>query len=361
MPHGPRSSGGQQLSSGTLRPKEVVVDNTGFSRSTNATLGRLVHAVIGLAVLAAPLDGQAPPPLLGEVTAARIVRADRALVLDATEGRVHLVDGQGRAIAGFGRSGSGPREFRAPERLERYDARTFAVIDRANGRLTLLRVELDSIRFAGEIVLSPDLYGFCRAGTTVMGAVRGDAGFHRVTVLDDALQPLRAFGSARADQPPPVRRRVAESRLGCPNSREVIAAEYLGPLVSSYAIGGQERWQTMLPNHRSIRIEASDGGTRFTYPRTGHHSTLEVVPLDSTRVAISLAITYRGPVRDTATERGTVFELDLRTGRVLSERTSPARLRDAFGALRLYDYEDPEPRIVIEGVGPSPRSPVKNR
>jgi hypothetical protein len=335
--------------------------NAGHGRARTAKSRSFARVLICMLALSARVDGQAPPPLLGEVTAARIVRADRALVLDATEGRVHLVDAQGRAIAEFGRSGSGPREFRAPERLERYDARTFAVIDRANGRLTLLRVESDSIRFAGEIVLSPDLYGFCRAGTTLMGAVRGDAGFHRVTVLGDALQPLRAFGSARADQPPPVRRRFAESRLGCPNSREVIAAEYLGPLVSSYAIGGQEQWQTMLPNHRSIRIEASDGGTRFTYPRTGHHSTLEVVPLDSTRVAISLAITYRGPARDTATERGTVFELDLRKGRVLSERTSPARLRDAFGALRLYDYEDPEPRIVIEGAGPSARPPVRNR
>jgi len=321
--------------------------NAGYGRARLASLGSLARAVSGIAALAASLEGQATPPMLGEVTAARIVRDDRALVLDATEGRVHLVDGRGRAIAGFGRSGSGPREFRAPERLERFDARTFAVIDRANGRLTLLRVEADTIRFGGEFVLSPDTYAFCRAGTVLLAAVRGDSGYQRVSVLDDSLRRLRAFGSARADQPPPVRRRLAETRLGCPNNRQVIAAEYLGPLVSSYAISGQEQWQTMLPNHRSIRLEASEGGTRFTYPRTGHHSTLEVVPLDSTRVAISLTLTYLGPARDTATQRGTIFELDLRTGRLLSERTSPARLRDALGSLQLYDFEDPEPRIEI--------------
>lgn len=325
-----------------------AVLNTGSYRARFTTPGPLARAVIGIAVLAAPLKGQSAPPVLGEVTAARIVRVDRALVLDATEGRVYLVDGRGRTLAGFGRSGSGPREFRAPERLERFDERTFAVIDRANGRLTLLRVEADTIRFAGERVLSPDTHALCRAGTALLGAVRTDTAYHRVTVLDNALQRVRAFGTARPDQPTPVRRRLAETRLGCLDHQQVVAAEYLGSLVSSYAVGsGQEQWQVVLPNHRGIRIEASESGTRFTYPRTGHHSTLEVVPLDSTRVAVSLALTYRGPARDTATQRGTVFELDRRTGRVLSERTSPARLRDALGPLQLYDLEDPEPRIEI--------------
>ncbi len=312
-----------------------------------SSLRSLARVLFALVVLAAHLEGQAIPPMIGEVTAARIVGADRALVLDATEGRVHLVDGRGRAIASFGRSGSGPREFRAPERLERFDDRTFSVIDRVNGRLTLLRVEADTIRFAGDLALSPDMYALCRAGAVLFAAVSSDSGYQRVTVLDDSLRRLRAFGSARADLPPPVRRRLSESRLGCPGNQQVIAAEYFGPLVSSYTVSGQEQWQTMLPNHRSIRIEAIEGGTRFRYPRTGHHSTLDVVPLDSTRVAVSLTITYRSPVRDTATQRGTIFELDLRTGRVLSERTSSARLRDALGSLQLYDFEDPEPRIEI--------------
>lgn len=310
-------------------------------------LQSLTGAMGTSAALTSHLDGQAARPLLGEVTAARIVRSDRALVLDASEGRLHLVDGQGRSLFVVGRPGSGPREFRAPERLERYDASRFAVVDRANGRLTLVRVEADSIRFAGEIRVSPDTYGFCRAGAVLFGVVRNDADFFRVSVLDDSLRRLRAFGVAHIEQPAPIRRRLAESRLGCPDDRRVVAAEVLGPLVSGYSASGRELWQMVLPNHRSIRIDATDGGTRFRYPRTGHHSTIEVIPIGADRVAVSLAITYLGPGRDTATQRGTVYELDLRTGRVLSESTSSARLRDALGSLRLYDVEDPEPRIEI--------------
>jgi hypothetical protein len=59
-----------------------VVLNTGSCRARFATLGPLARAVIGIAVLAAPLKGQSALPVLGEVTAARIVRADASRFRD---------------------------------------------------------------------------------------------------------------------------------------------------------------------------------------------------------------------------------------------------------------------------------------
>ncbi|HMS01723.1 MAG TPA: hypothetical protein PKE51_02060 [Gemmatimonadaceae bacterium] len=304
------------------------------------------------ALLAQDVRSRRVAPVLGQVTAARIVSAERALVLDASEGRVHLVDAEGRSITSIGRKGSGPREFRAPERIERLDNGSFAVLDRANGRLTQLQVEGDSLRIVGERAMSPNLYALCRAGRTLLGAVRGDSAQQRVSVLRESLEVVRSFGSVHPDLPPPVRSRLAESRLGCISEQQVIAAEYLGPLVTSYSLSGEEQWRTSLPNHRSIRILATERGTRFEYPRAGHHGTLEVLPLSPDRVAISLQLVFLGPPADTATLRGTVYELDARSGRVLSERTSPARLRDVVGALRLYDYEDPEPRVAIRRGAP---------
>lgn len=316
-------------------------------RALDARRALVLWSAVACALLGTRAEGQRARPVLGEVTAARIVSSTRALVLDRTEARVHLVDERGFALAAFGRPGGGPRELRTPERLERFDASHFGVLDRANGRVTLLRVESDSIRFVGTVRASADLHDFCRAGRVIAGAVRGDTSFFRVTVLNDSLQRLRAFGVARAELPPPVRARLVESRLGCLEGDDVIAAEFLGPVVTRYAITGRERWQTVLPNHRSINIVTQNDGTRFEYPRTGHHSTLEVLPLEASRIAVSLAVTYMGPIRDTATQRGTIYELDAETGRVLSARTGASRLRDARGPLRLYDFEDPEPRVEI--------------
>lgn len=291
-----------------------------------------------------------PPPVLGEIAAAKLVNANRAIVLDRSDNRVHLVDARGNAIAVTGRRGAGPGEYLVPERIVRLDDSTFGVTDRATARLTALRLRRDSLVMVASFPIHGHFYDVCRSGRSYFAAATGADRLERIEVLDERFGLLRTIAPGRPFESPFVRAAYGEGRLACLAGGSVVIAEVMGPWVAAYDAAGVERWRTELPMHRSVQIEATATGTRYRYRPDGNHGAIEVVDLGNDRIAVSLGIAFLGPPQDTATLRGTVYELVGSSGAVVAQRDSPQRLRDAMGPLQLWDMEDPEPRVEIRRV-----------
>ncbi len=314
---------------------------------------RIVLGATSMVLLALPIHSglaqSRATTVLSEVTAASFVTDALVLVLDRMDGRVVLIDSAGRTVASQGRKGSGPGEYRIPERLFRANDSTFGVLDRPNGRLTWLRVRKDTVFVQQATRITPTTADACVIGRSLYLANTTPGSPYRVSAgsMDGVMH--RHFAPPRAMEHPRVQDRVNRARIGClEHLGLVVVADYLSPHVVAYDTLGNERWRTVLPQYRAVTITATgDDGIRMLRRYDGNHNTNRILPLASGRIAISLEIHWIGPERDTATLIGSSHEIDAATGRVLGFRDEKVRLLDTRGRLRLIAMEDPEPAVRI--------------
>ncbi len=107
------------------------------------------------------LDGEAAYQFQ-QVTTVQVQPDGGVLVLDGGSAQLRRYDGAGRHRWSFGRSGDGPGEFRAPSYLGRYADGSFALWDRSQVRLTVVRPDGTlghTTSYAAESGRQPAAYG----------------------------------------------------------------------------------------------------------------------------------------------------------------------------------------------------------
>lgn len=314
----------------------------------------LVRIVLVACVLTTSLSAQSPivtrgsVPVFGRIADAKIMSDDRVVVVDESDPRVWYLDADSRVVATAGRNGSGPGEFRLPERLVRMDDSTLGVIDRPNARLNLIRVRRDTILALGTVPMHPTVENACRLRGALLLAQPDPASGSRVTAATPAgvvrgrLAPVAYEGS------PAMRETHAQSVLGClPASNQFVLASVHFPTVTAFDATGRERRQSVLPSWRQVSISDHDGGRRFLYRLEGNNEARAVIPIGVDTIVVAVHVFWVGPPKDSATIIGARYDLDARTGRVLRYSEGPDRLLDVRLAMEVVMVEDPEPAVIF--------------
>ncbi len=288
-------------------------------------------------------------PEFGRISDARFLADDRVLVLDETDPRVFYLDGNGRIVSVAGRRGQGPGEYALPERIITIDDSTVAIVDRPNARMDRIRVRRDSIFSIGSIPMHPDVRQGCRLGNALYLTRPDRVQGNRVQEARFDGTIVRSFAPIAYEGPPLLLDTYSESAIGCLDTeRLLVLASRVKGSVSAVDVNGTERWSTELPGFRQQRVEAlPDGVTQFNWSLDGNSSAYKVIPSGNGRVVVSVLIFWVGPPKDTATTIGARYELDTRTGRVLSSSEGDERVLDIRGTREVVMREEPEPMVVI--------------
>ncbi len=313
-------------------------------------------AAVSLGTFGTPLVAQevaatiGAPPIFGRIADAKIMSADRVVVVDEQDQRIWYLDGRGRTVATAGRRGAGPGEFLLTERLVRMDDSTLGVVDRRNARLTMVRVRRDTILTTGSVRITPFVEDACRLGNTMYLAFPDVATGDMVTTAGIDGTITGHLGRIDAGVGPPLLREAyLRAAIGClPGRNLVVAASHFFPTVRAFDLAGRQLWTAELPAFRQIKIEATEkGGRRFTYRPDGNSGTERVFPVAGDTLAVVTQIAWPGAAGDTATIIGVRYLLDASTGRVLGHTEGPERLLDVWGATEVVMVEDPEPAVIL--------------
>lgn len=197
--------------------------------------------------------------------------------------------------------------------------------------------------------MHPDVRQGCRLGNALYLTRPDRVQGNRVQEARFDGTIVRSFAPIAYEGPPLLLDTYSESAIGCLDTeRLLVLASRVKGSVSAVDVNGTERWSTELPGFRQQRVEAlPDGVTQFNWSLDGNSSAYKVIPSGNGRVVVSVLIFWVGPPKDTATTIGARYELDTRTGRVLSSSEGDERVLDIRGTREVVMREEPEPMVVI--------------
>jgi len=198
-------------------------------------------------------DGN-PAYEFGTVTTAVLMSDGRIVVADAQAAELKVYDSSGRHLGTFGRSGSGPGEYRVISALYRTRGDTLLVVDPRNQRITRL---LPSMETLGAITLEPIPWVHA-PGTPGGQPLRGFVALQVKGVLDDGS--LLATHTTRAVRTPDV----------TTVSRDTLQLRLLNPATGAVDSVG------MVVSGQWFQFFPGDGSFTFGQPPWGYVESLAV-------------------------------------------------------------------------------------
>lgn len=283
-------------------------------------------------------------------------REGHLVVLDERMHRLILFDEDGRKLHEAGGPGSGPGEFRAASGFEAVDGRDVHVLDRGNRRLSLFRLDADSLLHLGDRILQTaslptdacsmggSTYLLAGTGSWLVEVLGDDGGvtggFGELPLLDHVPE-----GGPRSR----ARTTLASGRILCmPNEQMVVATYSLLSDVMGFDRAGRLLWRTDLDAFAPLGVTPLErmGRTVTQYstpdPSGRHNQVIGLLELQGL-IVVQLAVLdwiHRTPG---LREIDTRF-LDPATGREVGRRTDLPQLGEPWGEEGAAFVNEPFPR-----------------
>jgi len=291
--------------------------------------------------------------VFGDMVSAIVVDDSTIAVIDGSASEVRLFSRGGRHLQTFGRSGSGPGEFRGAVAIVRAPDGALIVADtrrtlqyfyRERGSYTYRRTASTTVGVRSMCFLGGTLY--------VNGASLDDGKVIRA--LDETGAATRAFGEVYRSPNPLLNYQVAQGRLACDESRQLIyymAGSLLGE-VRAFRPTGEEVWSVRVGDFRTNRIVDTGGGSlSVVRSASGAHAAGNVLSLGASGVLAQWTFITRAQMeaKELPTEVLSVL-IDPASGSARFVGSALPLLKDAKLGLVLGFGADPVPQLEVRRV-----------
>ena len=276
-----------------ITPTASVIVKTGATPSGHLAplIERMKRASITLRI--GELDGQ-DPYVFGNPKSIAINAKGEILILDAFASEVRVFNQAGTFLRKVGRSGPGPKEFRAASRVDVFGNSRIVVTSR-----TAFTIFADSSDvFVPVKRISAHTFPFpedaCVIGDNLIVKGFVSSSPAAIFVIDTLGVQLRAFGDRYGHGGPLTQEDLSPGKVACfQQPRHVVVAYTFLPIVAGYSIEGEQRWQTSIADFKPMVFERSlSGDGRETITRRIDRPgdlVLSLISVSSSAVLLQIA------------------------------------------------------------------------
>jgi len=272
------------------------------------------------------LEGD-PTQEFGAIGAVSVRDDGIVLVLDSRLSRLWAYRSGGQVVAGIGRAGSGPGEFRVATSMATLSDGAIAVLDHSLARFSFFELRGDSLAFMRSFQLLSPARDFCFFGGILYVAGSGSVPSGVITRFGMDGTEQGSFGGLFGDEKDAYLANILSLRLriACVPNKEIvlIASEWLPEVRAYHGPSGRLLWTTKASQFEQTDIIRVGTAVQFKPPPSQSiHKVDRLLPLEKDIIAVQLERMWRtatdGPVQREYALRlidaETGFEIGVQTG-----------------------------------------------
>lgn len=233
--------------------------------------------------------------VFGKIADVAVDPNHRVFILDSQARELRMFDNDGSFIQVLGGPGRGPREFSHPRALAKGPEDHLFVLD-GLGKVTVMKIGSDSVRFSHLFHLQAGLYDGCVLGAQLYVHGMKAADGHAIHVYTLEGEPLHSFGEVYRTGNRIIQRQLSRGRIACVEGADVVVLTPTAlPEVRVYRPDGELLWWLEVKDYLPIEVlETHTGGSVLRVPDKGYHASMTLVPSDdSNHVMLQVALVTR--------------------------------------------------------------------
>lgn len=219
----------------------------------------------------------------GSIDDIEVVNGNRVAVADAMNSRVMLFSAGGELLSHFGQKGRGPGEFFRMVAIGSTPDGTLLVLDQGNMRISVLRIQGDSLHLSKEVRFTFPATGMCTIGPHVFLLGYHEGRLVHEFALDGTI--VRSFYSIESEDRFDIAL-IANGRIACSEqSRLVAVASRMREQLEMFSLDGRPVRSATIPDYVETIYSRVGNSIRPETPPEGYaHETASLSWLDGTLI-----------------------------------------------------------------------------